>query len=61
MNRMKHICVGCGYKEINNNATSPSTCNQCGEQMIHRWDEKSDYESEMKKEIEDSPEGADSK
>ena len=29
--------------------------------MLHRWDEKSDYESEMKKEIEDSTEGADSK
>ena len=56
MNRMEHICVGCGHTEVNNNATSPSTCETCGEQMLHRWDEHSDYESEMKKEIEDSTE-----
>jgi predicted nucleic acid-binding Zn-ribbon protein len=53
---MEHICIGCGYKEINDKATSPSTCKKCGEQMLHRWDEQSDYESEMKKEIEDSTE-----
>ena len=57
MNRMKHICVGCGYREINNNATKPATCEKCGEQMLPRWDEQSDYESEMKKEIEDSTDG----
>jgi len=57
MNRMEHICIGCGYKELNNNATNPSTCKRCGEQMLQRWDEQSDYESEMKKEIEDSTDG----
>jgi predicted nucleic acid-binding Zn-ribbon protein len=39
MSRMEHICVGCGYTEVNNKATSPSTCKKCGEQMLHSWDD----------------------
>jgi hypothetical protein len=38
MGRMEHICVGCGFTEVNNNATRPSTCKKCGDQMLHSWD-----------------------
>jgi hypothetical protein len=40
LNRMKHICIECGYTEANNNATSPSICKKCGEQMLHGWDQQ---------------------
>jgi len=45
MNHMQHICIGCGYKEFNTNATSPSTCEKCGEQMLHSWDEPYEHET----------------
>ena len=44
--RMEHICVECGYKEVNINATRPSTCKKCGEQMLHRWDQQLDDKRE---------------
>ncbi|MGA9689849.1 MAG: hypothetical protein WBQ81_24070 [Candidatus Sulfotelmatobacter sp.] len=47
---MKHICVGCGYTEINNNATSPGTCKKCGEQMLHTWDGQLDVTGERVRE-----------
>jgi DNA-directed RNA polymerase subunit RPC12/RpoP len=51
--RMEHICLGCGYKEVNINATRPSTCERCGEQMLHSWDKPSDYKREMMREEDD--------
>ncbi|MGA2885944.1 MAG: hypothetical protein ABSE80_12450 [Halobacteriota archaeon] len=50
---MEHICVGCGYTEVNNNATSPSTCKKCGEQMLHSWDKPLDHKREMMPEQDD--------
>jgi ribosomal protein L37AE/L43A len=53
ISRMEHICVGCGYTEVNNNATSPSTCKKCGEQMLHSWDKPLDHKREMMPEEDD--------
>ena len=53
MTRMEHICVGCGYTEVNNNATRPSTCMRCGEQMLHSWDQQFDDKREMTREEEE--------
>jgi DNA-directed RNA polymerase subunit RPC12/RpoP len=50
---MEHICLGCGYKEVNINATRPSTCKKCGEQMLLGWDKPSDYKREMMREEDD--------
>ena len=50
MSRIEHICVGCGYKEVNINATRPSTCKKCGEQMLHRWDQQLDDKRETVRE-----------
>jgi predicted nucleic acid-binding Zn-ribbon protein len=50
---MEHICVGCGYKEVNITATRPSTCKKCGEQMLHRWDQQLDDKRETVREEND--------
>jgi ribosomal protein S27E len=50
---MKHICVGCGHTEVNNNATSPHTCRICGEQMLNTWEGQLDDKRETEREAED--------
>ncbi len=41
------------FTEVNSNATSPSTCKKCGEQMLHSWDKQLDFKREMMPEEDD--------
>ena len=39
---MEHCCVDCGWATFNNKAHEPSSCPECGGDLIRSFDEDND-------------------